>query len=83
MRTAAVEGDFCQSCINQLLGKYCRIKIDEPFDSAAAVTDNPEKIYQRNQLDLAEQANAFSDRISRTTADILGRRDSTEINPGS
>jgi hypothetical protein len=79
----AVEGDFCQSCINQLLGKYCRIKIDDPFDSTAPATDNPEKIYQPNQLDLAEQANAYSDRISRTTADILGRRNSAEINPGS
>lgn len=57
-----VEGDFCQNCIHDVLGKYCRIKLDDPFRPEHIVLGDPEKIYQPNQLDYNEQVDGFRDR---------------------
>lgn len=78
---SSVEGDFCQACIHQMLGKYCRIKIDDPFDPKQVVTGDPEKIYQPNQLDLVEQAGGFSDRVNHRMGGKQGNQDAAEIDP--
>ena len=56
-----VEGDFCQHCIYQLLGRYCRVKTDDPFQPEHVVAGDPEKICQPHQLDDIEEINAVSD----------------------
>jgi hypothetical protein len=50
-----VEGDFCQQCIHDTLGKYLRITQDGPFDCQYEQDGEPEKIYQSYQLDKKEQ----------------------------
>jgi hypothetical protein len=45
-----VEGDFCQHCIYQLIGKYCRIKTDDPFQPEQSVSGDPERIFQFYQF---------------------------------
>ena len=70
---SSVEGDFCQACIHQVLGKYCRIRIDDPFDQKLPVTGDPEKIYQPNQLDLIEQVRTLGDLVSNQMEEKQGR----------
>ena len=66
-----VEGDFCQNCIHDVLGKYCRIKIDDPFRPELQLHGEPEKIYQPSQLDFNEQAEAFRQRVEDEIATSL------------
>ncbi len=51
-----VEGDFCQRCIEQTLGKYLRIRSGDPFGQEQKAEGDPERIYQPYQLDRVEQA---------------------------
>lgn len=51
-----VEGDFCQSCIQELLGKWLRITQDDSFDPQYKPSGVARKIYQDYQLDPAIQA---------------------------
>ena len=62
----AVAGDFCQHCIYEVLGKYCRITIDEPICPSHGVEGPPERIYQTNQLAHAEQDAAFRSEFKAT-----------------
>lgn len=58
---SVVEGEFCQHCIYQLLGNYCRITTDDPLAPEHKVTGDPEKIGQPYQLADVEEINAASD----------------------
>jgi hypothetical protein len=49
-----VEGDFCQTCIHEVLGQYCRVRVGDPFSPEHRIQGAPEKIYQPNQLPEAE-----------------------------
>ena len=69
-----VEGDFCQNCIHEVLGKYCRIKLDSPFNTEHKVHGDPERIYQPNQLDLHEQAEASWEKTQQELVNHVQRR---------
>ena len=45
-----VEGDFCQECIQAVLGKSLRITDDDPFDSLHKPLNEADKIYQPYQF---------------------------------
>lgn len=44
-----VEGDFCQTCIHEVLGQYCRIRSGDP-ESEQKTQEAPVKIYQLCQM---------------------------------
>lgn len=45
-----IEGDFCQTCIQSVLGKWLRITADDPFDSKHKPAHGAEKILQPYQF---------------------------------
>ncbi|GAB1393178.1 hypothetical protein MASR1M60_13410 [Rhodocyclaceae bacterium] len=45
-----VEGDFCQTCIHEVLGQYCRVREGDRFSPGHRIQVAPEKIYQPDQL---------------------------------
>ena len=51
-----VEGDFCQACIQEVLGKWLRITQDDPFDPQYKPLGVARKIYRDYQFDPAIQA---------------------------
>lgn len=44
-----VEGHFCQHCVRELLGKYLRVTLDQPFDPRHQPELSPDKALQPNQ----------------------------------
>lgn len=64
---ALVEGIFCQSCIEALLGKWLRISPDDPFNPVQKATNDAEKFLQpyqeRNQADQQRLQSAIADRF--------------------
>ncbi|NCN88778.1 MAG: hypothetical protein GW936_04985 [Gallionella sp.] len=61
----AVEGDFCQDCIQAVLGKYLRVKLDDPFEPQHKLDSEPQRLLQPNQQKKVEQA-------ERLQAELLG-----------
>lgn len=45
-----VEGDFCQECIKDVLGKWLHITDDDPFDSKHKPLNEASNIYQPHQF---------------------------------
>lgn len=45
-----VEGDFCQECIAEVLGKWLRVTDDDPFNSKVKPENEAEKIMQPYQF---------------------------------
>lgn len=45
-----VEGDICQHCLKEVLGKYLRITEDDPFDPRHKFSDEASNAYQEYQL---------------------------------
>ena len=69
---AAVEGDFCQQCIHDLLGKYLRSTFDDPFRPSHPLDGDPERIYQPNQLEEVLQGEALQEKLAETLASKVG-----------
>lgn len=51
-----VEGDFCQACIQELLGQWLRITQDDPFDPQYQPSGVARKLYHDYQFDPTIQA---------------------------
>jgi hypothetical protein len=69
---SVVEGEFCQHCIYQLLGAYCRITTDDPFQRAHSVSGEPAKIFQPYQfaeVDEVKTANVMFRFAKKTTSE--------------
>lgn len=45
-----IGGGFCQTCIQDVLGKWLRVTSDDPFDASHKPGSDPEKILQAYQL---------------------------------
>ena len=45
-----VEGDFCQQCIKDVLGKWLHVTFDDPFDSRHKPLNEASRIYQPYQF---------------------------------
>lgn len=56
-----VKADFCQQCIYQVLGSYCRIICDDPFSAGDSADREPQRIYQPNQLNRIALTEDFAD----------------------
>lgn len=68
-----VEGDFCQKCIQSVLGKWLRVVDDDPFESRHKPSQAAEKIFQSYQF----QKNQEEKRLHAEIADIAN--DGNEI----
>ena len=69
---AAVEGDFCQQCIYDLLGKYLRTTFDDPIRPSYPLDGDPARIYQPNQLAQVIQVKAFQEKLAEELASKIG-----------
>jgi hypothetical protein len=56
---SSVAGDFCQSCIHQVLGKYLRVVPDDPFHPVNELQQGPQRIYQPSQDATSEEEDAL------------------------
>lgn len=59
-----IEGDFCQHCIKDLLGRYLRITQDDPFDPKHKLIAAEHRVYQGNaQLNTIQQQNTLTEQV--------------------
>lgn len=59
----SVEGDFCQDCIQTVLGKYLRVRLDDPFEPKHKLTSEPQKLLQPNQQKKVEEGERMQEEL--------------------
>lgn len=69
-----IEGDFCQTCIQSVLGKWLRITSDDPFDANHKPTNEAEKILQPYQFNKLQEQRQKQAELTATVNDS-GERD--------
>lgn len=62
-----VEADLCQHCVKDMLGKWMRVTLDDPFNPAhpSAGRGDPKGAYQQYQLASAIEADTLRDAMRR------------------
>lgn len=74
-----VEGDFCQECIQQLLGRWLRVTDDDPFESRYKSENEPQRILQSGQHDAELKNRGYMSQIAAIIRETDRRAEQREM----